>query len=766
MKIHHIMLFAAMPLVCLCTKNIEPVPQESEGIKPGDRVTLTAEIPQTKVSLTAGGESDPALVLSWESADKLVVKGTSESEFSLTEMTDSHRAIFEGEAVSGSSFDVYYPASDILSRSYEGQIQNGNASTAHLQFNAVAEGLTSYESVAFTKVNGAIKLVVKVPSSVTEVSSISVTSKTSAGEDQAVFFKTNDASGEKTATMSLGFTEGTAPASGILTAYAMVSWNDVELASGSKILVNLAVPGKACTYQKTITLTQAFTVAGGKTAILDLSDAAALAHVIAGSGTEADPYLLYDVEDMLEMNSLLVLGETKYFKLKADVDMAGVDWSPENQASPYTKHIDFDGENHTISNFTCTKTGVYSGFIGVLSGRIANVVFDKPAVSGNKHSGIICGYAGTSGTKSAIVENVTIKNGTITQTGSAHTGFIFGHSNVAGCEFKNINVEGTLNQNGIGDSGFIGGAQNKAANFTSCHASGTLNVSSSLAPTASTNLPTGGIQGYSANSTFTNCSFTGAINGGRLCGGIVGYNTVDGITISGCYVDAAIKVLMHGSKSASEDGAGIVGFLTGGTISNCYTKGSLEVLTQIAGGIVGNIKGMSTITNCWSSMNITAARNAGGIVARASSDSWNTSAAKCLELSGCVYFGTKIDVAAAANNNGSSGSIIGFTCLNNVVSNSWRINDSLFTFVNTGNTDNSPADQPDGCADWVKGTTPQVGTGSSPQQYLFPYWGKAADSGATVTSTVTGKNLGWSTSIWDLSGDFPKLINNPEPSSN
>lgn len=757
-----LLALAVVPFFTMCSKTNEMVQH--------GQVTITANIEDTKVSLTQGEEK---LVLSWEEGDALNVIGTTTEKFTIKSGFTAKSAKFTGNEVTGSTFDIVYPAKyesvdAITARSYAGQVQDGNGSTAHLEYNAVVADADDYKVISFAKgaagvkMNGALKLVVKLPDDVTAVSSLKLTAPT------AIFFTTNGTS-DKSESLSMSFTNTTIGDDHTLTAYMMTSWQDVTIAADTKLTLEVTAPEQSSFYSKTFHCTTEQTISGGATFVIDISSAT-LAYTLKGSGTETDPYLLYTAQDMVAMNSLLVTGEKKYFKMMADIDMDGINWVGGNQDSPYKQHIDFNGDSHTIKNLTFDTDGKYPGLVGVLSGKVANVTFENPSVTSTKHAGVVCGYAGSSGTNPAIVENVIITGAVVTQNGKSHTGLVFGHSNIASCEFTNITAAGIINQNGIGDSGFIGGAQNIAATFTNCHTSGTLTISSSLEPTNGTSLPSGGIQGYDAASTYTNCSFTGTINGGRLCGGIVGYNTKANTTLSGCYVAATLDIKKHGSKSSSECCGGLVGFLTGGTISNCYTKGSITILSQIAGGIAGNIKGLSTITNCWSSMNITAARGAAGIAARVASDSWNYNADKCLEISGCVYFGTKIDVGEAAYNNGSSGSILGMTALKNVFSNCWRINDSKFTFVNTGNPVNKPVDQP-GCdgSNWsvsanvTDGEASQIGTGTEPQQYLFPYWGKAAEVDATVCSIVTSKSLGWDTDIWDLSGDYPTLKNNPEP---
>lgn len=743
----HILLVAALPLACLCTKDPEGPGKKEEGPTAKDAVTINVTIPETKVSASPGAEAtDPALVFSWEQTDKVLVKGTDDETFVIKEITDGHHASFTGLEVDGDQFSVYYPSDDILTRSYENQVQAGNASTSHLAFNAMASGLSDYKSVTFTKVNGAVKILVKVPASVTEVTSLSVTSRDASGVDQAVFYKTNDAAGEKTATFTLGFASGTKPADGILTAYAMVSWNEVELAAGSQVVVKLGVPDKPCIYQEILTLPQAVTVSGGQTAVLDLS-LAEMQHAIGGSGTEADPYKICDVEDLLGMSELLDENNAKYFKLMNDIDMAGVDWTPASQGNtnyPYCQ-IFFDGDNHTISNLYFDKTGMYAGFIGVLWGKVSNITFVNPNITATKAAGVVCGYAGTTVSGTALpaeIENVNIVNGNVTQNGAAHLGLVFGNTNAPG-------------------------------KFTNIHTTGTVTLSSSLTQNNNNKAAAGGICGSCADAIFSKCSFVGTVNGGRTSGGLIGLvreTTTVTTSVTECWADAAVTLTKIGGI-AGECGGGIAGYVKSATITNCYFKGSVTIATQMCGGIVGEAFGPEvTIANCWTSAPLKAARGAGGIVGRACNGSWTLGGTKCLDISNCVYWGSKIDVAAATSGNASSGAIVGYTDLTNVLKNCWR--NPQIEFVNTGNEVNKPVDQPD-CdgtnwaksADTTTGEATQIGTGTSPQAYLFPYWGKASDA-ANVCATVLGKGLGWDTAIWNLTGDEPRLINNPEPVAN
>ena len=88
-----------------------------------------------------------------------------------------------------------------------------------------------------------------------------------------------------------------------------------------------------------------------------------------GPGTENNPYPITTVEELRNMGDLLEEGMKTYFRLDADLDMAGVmDWEPINTGSPF-KPIYLDGDMHTISNFS-GKTSLFGGVAGSISNLI------------------------------------------------------------------------------------------------------------------------------------------------------------------------------------------------------------------------------------------------------------------------------------------------------------------------------------------------------------------------------------------------------------
>jgi hypothetical protein len=132
--------------------------------------------------------------------------------------------------------------------------------------------------------------------------------------------------------------------------------------------------------------------------------------------------------------------------------MTGIDWEPLNAASPYDKEIDFDGDGHTISNFTCSAAS-YPSFFGVLFGKCHDVTFKNATVNASsKGCGILGGYGGTSG-KPCEVDHVHVQ-GSVTSTAGNAVGGLFGTARE--CVITRCSADVTLNSVGQQVGGLIG----------------------------------------------------------------------------------------------------------------------------------------------------------------------------------------------------------------------------------------------------------------------------------------------------------------------
>ena len=96
----------------------------------------------------------------------------------------------------------------------------------------------------------------------------------------------------------------------------------------------------------------------------------------SGYGTESEPYVIVNAEQLQRMANALVSDKFVYFQLGADIDMSGIEnWTPLNSIDPYNKFISFDGNNHVIKNFSCSGKS-YSSFFGVIDTDM-NRCFDE-----------------------------------------------------------------------------------------------------------------------------------------------------------------------------------------------------------------------------------------------------------------------------------------------------------------------------------------------------------------------------------------------------
>ena len=106
-----------------------------------------------------------------------------------------------------------------------------------------------------------------------------------------------------------------------------------------------------------------------------------------GEGTEANPFLIEDLDDLKTLSKDVSDGYTfegRYFKLTSDIDMHTKDNTEENAWTPIgsTKELSFsgvfDGNGKVIKNVYVTKKQSYMGFFGYLNNaEIKNLGIEK-----------------------------------------------------------------------------------------------------------------------------------------------------------------------------------------------------------------------------------------------------------------------------------------------------------------------------------------------------------------------------------------------------
>ena len=163
----------------------------------------------------------------------------------------------------------------------------------------------------------------------------------------------------------------------------------------------------------------------------------------------------------------------------------------------------------------------------------------------------------------------------------------------------------------------------------------------------------------------------------------------------------------------------------------------------------------SSIYNCYSTASVTTQYLFGGIVGRAVAGQ-KSSAANCTSydpknhVEKCIAWNTLLKSNCGdAGEHYSNGAVVGATAVKNYLAGCIRKPDLDFQDC-TKNAELGtyvPFDQEDSDPDH-----PMVGGAGT---YAFAYHGKAAAAGKTVSQVA--KDLGWSETVWDLSGEFPKL---------
>jgi len=258
---------------------------------------------------------------------------------------------------------------------------------------------------------------------------------------------------------------------------------------------------------------------------------------LEGSGTSADPYKIVKAADMKKISGALRKDSLIFFKLTADVDMAAItDWEPLC-TTDNNRHIDFNGDGHTISNFSCSTSSM-SSFFGILNGNVHNLNFEKCTVSSANASGLLAAISGTSST--VFITGVHAKNCSVStsSTGSVNAGGLvasIGNGTVVNCSFQG--TVSTMNKSGYGAYvGGLAGQVTSASSFERCWVDVVMKGTSY-------NYCAGGLIGGSGQNiaaTVKNCCSFGSMSGMCFFGGIVGELST-GSSVINCYSTMSIS---------------------------------------------------------------------------------------------------------------------------------------------------------------------------------------------------------------------------------
>ena len=575
MKYSHIALALLLAAVA-CTREAAPVAAPEEAATraaTAQPAELKATLPgiegvETRVALSSDGKG--GFSLGWQDGDVLLVGGKT---FTL-KSKNGRTAVFTGEWPSTKKADIVYGK---VGDAPAAQTQAGNNNAAHLVYGAELKGVDVAEEVTFAhdwatahggtfRQSGILRLELNFPETLASVKSVTV-------------------EGDGVTGTTLTVTDGAVTADHGFVAYVQTD-ADLAFKAGDKMILTV-IDGNDEEYVNTFEPGPQ-TLHDGYVTTLRTSSALWV-HTLSGKGSENDPYLISNLEELANVKNILTENTITHFRLMNDLDMSSVtDWKPYNQQNAGFG-IFFDGNGKTISNFTCTDSK-WASFFGVLHGTVKDLTFVNPVIrtTTNSEVGVVCAWAGNSGgALSGHLENVHVTGGTVSCAGTTH---------------------------------YFGGMCGRACNssFENCSFDGTVERTSTAAYTT-TYYPVGGLLGQAAEDvTVTGCETSGKIvtKTARSCGGIVGYCSV-ALDITNCRSSMDIDV-------THDVVGGICGYYGNGTVSDCAFSGTIKVGvgggSSYAGGIIGHTAGDVKIVRCNFTGTLQAAESiVGGILGQCNS---------------------------------------------------------------------------------------------------------------------------------------------------
>ena len=187
---------------------------------------------------------------------------------------------------------------------------------------------------------------------------------------------------------------------------------------------------------------------------------------------------------------------------------------------------------------------------------------------------------------------------------------------------------GTFDGNGHKITGFTinGGSNSYLGLFGVINSGGSIKKLGLENFTVSGSGDVGGLVGWNSGGSISNCYSTGTVSGSNNVGGLVGENKS---SIINCYSTGTVS-----GFSDSRSIGGLVGMNYGGSISNCYSTSTVSGSSDsyYVGGLVG--VNYDTITTCYATGAVSGSYNVGGLVG--GNEAWNGSGS----VSNCYSKGT------------------------------------------------------------------------------------------------------------------------------
>ena len=604
-----VILGASLALSC------ETGEKEMTG-SPG-QTTLSASTEQsTKTSLSPTGDGTYKVFWSEEDAIAVFIDGAATpNRFTLSAGEGTKQGSFSGYG-SGSGYLAVYPISDAVG--LDGTAVSLNLpSEQNYSHNSFGQGSypmiaeSSSSSLQFRNLCSLLKLSIKGHHTVVSIEFTSAdpscivsgpaTVETGFGSSPVLKM---DAGGSPTVSLSTGGV----PVNENEATDFYIALPPQTYKGGFSVKVNTSTGYMVKTYPSDFTMERSM-VHESTPFTIKLDEGVDPSTSLEGSGTESDPFLIKNLEDLLYMQASVNASEgtirstggtdvpanSAYYSLLDHIDLSpvcgedlGRSWDPigdfgsdENWFFTGT----FNGNGHTIQNLYIDSDKSYRGFFGKAissdwpyTGSILNLSVEGTVRSSKTCIALIAGEAYQ---VSYCVTNGSVDN----STGSAYT---------AGIVSKGYMISGCVNFASVSGGSMMGGITGSTSSSASdCVNEGAITSTSSYV---------GGIVGYQNAGYLYNCRNTGTVSGkGDHVGGITGYNR------QGSKVDNCIN---SGNVSS---GQGKVGGISGEcytwnespdtAIRNCVNTGEVtfSATNPYYPDYIGGITGLnnSIVSNCY-----------------------------------------------------------------------------------------------------------------------------------------------------------------------
>ena len=290
----------------------------------------------------------------------------------------------------------------------------------------------------------------------------------------------------------------------------------------------------------------------------EMTETVRVVNGLKGKGTEEQPYLINDLDELEFFRNSVNAGETKYntpgvwVALGADIDLKGTVWT-EGIGDGHSYSFDgcFDGKGHTVKNLNVEPYAdsenpetayICGGMFGYIYGSviIRDLTIENAAIAteaAGHNVGVLVGYANNKGGK-AQISNITIKGAEVNAPNAYGVGSIVGYSYRSMGTIENCSVQ-SATINGYSFVGGITGYSYSDAVITGCSVDG--------AAITATSKGAGGIAGIALDgseiikNTVANTAVTAPTNWGYVVGEVasegivIGDNTAAEPQVGGSY---------------------------------------------------------------------------------------------------------------------------------------------------------------------------------------------------------------------------------------